>query len=49
MLWDVGMAVPKPQKLGVGMAVCSQDRLCKDNTSSPISVSFFGLLSNPLA
>ena len=34
------MAVTKPQKLGVGMAVCRQDREYKDYTSNPIPTSF---------
>ena len=34
------MAVPKPQKLVVGMAVYRQDRL-KDYTSNPMSVFSF--------
>ena len=41
MLKDVGMAVPKPQKRGVGMAVRRQDMLYKDYTSNPIPTSFF--------
>ena len=34
------MAVPKLQKLGVGMAMCRQDMLYKDYTSNPIPISF---------
>ena len=41
MYRDVGMAVPKLQKLGVGMAVCRQDMLYKDYTTNPIPTSFF--------
>ena len=29
---DIGMAVPKTQQLGVGMAVCREDMLYKDYT-----------------
>ena len=42
MYRDVGMAVPKLQKLGVGMAVCREDMLYKDYTTNPIPTSFFG-------
>ena len=41
MLKDVEMAVLKPQKLGVRMAVCRQYMLYKDYTSNPIPTSFF--------
>ena len=34
----LGMAVPKPQKLGIGMAVCKKDRTY---TNNPIPTSFF--------
>ena len=37
---DVGMTVPKPRKLGRGMAVYRQDRLHTDYTSNPIPASF---------
>ena len=42
MYRDVGMAVPKLQKLGVEMAVCRQDMLYKDYTTNPIPTFFFG-------
>ena len=35
------MAVPKLQKLGVGMEVCRQDMLYKDYTTNPIPTSFY--------
>ena len=41
MYRDVGMAVPKLQKLGVGMAMCREDMLYKDYTTNPIPTSFF--------
>ena len=37
---DVGMAVPKPQKLDKVVAVSKQDRVYKDYTSNPIPTSF---------
>ena len=38
------MAVLKPQKLDIGMAVCRQDRAYKDYTSNPILTSIFSIL-----
>ena len=39
------MAVPKPQQLGVGMAVCRKDRAYKDYTSDDLSCIFLSLYS----
>ena len=33
----------KPQKLGIGMAVCRQDRVNKDYTSNPIPTFLLGI------
>ena len=40
-IFNVGMAMPKLQKLDVGMAVCRQDMLYKDHTSNPSLHPFY--------